>query len=80
MKHCSKRILSLLLALVLLLSLSPAASLKAFAEDAEEPGEGVIIACGMSDYDAENDLSVAAVFERADALMYENKKMLKGAR
>ena len=37
---------------------------------------GVVIACGMSKFN--NDNNVAAVFERADALMYENKKKLKG--
>ena len=37
---------------------------------------GVVIACGMSKFN--NDNNVAAVFGRADALMYENKKKLKG--
>ena len=36
---------------------------------------GVVIACGMSKFD--NDDSVAAVFERADQNMYENKSKLK---
>ena len=36
---------------------------------------GVVIACGMSKY--RNDDSAAAVFERADRDMYENKKLLK---
>ncbi len=35
----------------------------------------VVVAGGMARYNG--DRSVAAVFERADALMYENKKMLK---
>ena len=38
--------------------------------------EDVVIACGMARY--EGDRSVAAVFDRADLAMYENKKMLKG--
>ena len=37
---------------------------------------GVVIACGMSKFN--NDNNVATVFGRADALMYENKKKLKG--
>ena len=36
---------------------------------------GILIACGMSRYD--NDGSVSPVFERADELMYKNKKELK---
>jgi|GEM_PF-399895 len=36
---------------------------------------GIGIACGMSRY--ENDKCVAAVFERADQRMYENKHLLK---
>ena len=36
---------------------------------------GIVIACGMAKF--EDDASVAAVFRRADAAMYENKKMLK---
>ena len=36
---------------------------------------GIIIACGMSKFD--NDPCVAAVFERADSRMYENKNNLK---
>ena len=36
---------------------------------------GIVIACGASRYD--NDRNVAAVFERADRGMYENKKRLK---
>ena len=45
-----------------------------------EVGEGVIIACGMSDFDPKTDRAVSDAFERADTLMYENKKSLKGAR
>lgn len=36
---------------------------------------GIVIACGMSKYN--EDTSVAAVFERADHNMYENKSRLK---
>ena len=36
---------------------------------------GIVIACGMAKF--ENDESVAAVFERADHSMYENKNALK---
>lgn len=36
---------------------------------------GIVIACGMSRYD--KDMAVAQVFERADAVMYENKSALK---
>ena len=43
-------------------------------EDAVENG-GIIIALGVSRY--EHDEKVAPVYERADQLMYENKKMLK---
>lgn len=37
--------------------------------------DGIVIACGMAIY--ENDANVAAVFERADQNMYENKNRLK---
>ncbi|MCR4908031.1 MAG: GGDEF domain-containing protein [Lachnospiraceae bacterium] len=37
---------------------------------------GIVIACGMSKF--EDDNCVAAVFERADIRMYENKNRLKG--
>ena len=37
---------------------------------------GVVIACGMSKFN--DDSCVAAVFERADQNMYENKSFLKG--
>ena len=36
---------------------------------------GIVIACGMSKW--QNDENVAAVYERADKLMYENKNSLK---
>ena len=38
----------------------------------------VVVAVGFERY--KNDRSVAAVFERADSMMYENKKLLKGIR
>ena len=37
--------------------------------------EGVVIACGMARFD--NDACLAAVFERADQNMYENKSAIK---
>lgn len=37
----------------------------------------VVISFGVSDYNKNIDSSVADVFNRADSLMYENKKMLK---
>ena len=40
----------------------------------------VVVACGISAYDRANDECVADVFERADALMYQNKMSLKGGR
>jgi diguanylate cyclase (GGDEF)-like protein len=38
---------------------------------------GVVVACGMSRFDSDD--SVAAVFERADRMMYENKSLLKAS-
>ena len=38
---------------------------------------GVVVACGMSRFDGDD--SVAAVFERADRMMYENKSLLKAS-
>ena len=43
----------------------------------ETPGKPVI-ASGMSSYDPSTDKGVSEVFERADNMMYENKKALKG--
>ncbi len=43
----------------------------------ETPGKPVV-ASGMSSYDPSKDKSVGEVFERADNMMYENKKWLKG--
>ena len=38
-----------------------------------------ILACGISDFDSEKDMRVQDVFERADALMYSDKKKQKAA-
>ncbi len=38
----------------------------------------VVISGGLSDYQPGTDTSLHAVYERADALMYEEKKLLKG--
>ena len=38
---------------------------------------GPVIACGMAIYQAENDKDITSVFNRADELMYENKKNIK---
>jgi diguanylate cyclase (GGDEF)-like protein len=53
-----------------------------FAETVKQNAlEGkVVMACGISIYDKTSDRSVADVFKRADALMYQNKVGLKGAR
>ena len=50
------------------------------AEQNEKAGTegGIVIACGMAKYDG--DACVAAVFERADHVMYENKSRLKAAK
>ncbi len=40
-------------------------------------GEGCIVATGMSEYRRSEDRIISAVFNRADELMYENKKDLK---
>jgi diguanylate cyclase (GGDEF)-like protein len=39
--------------------------------------DGVIIACGIAEFDKERDSFLADVFERADEAMYNNKKELK---
>ncbi|MCR4735345.1 MAG: diguanylate cyclase [Treponema sp.] len=39
---------------------------------------GPVIACGMAVFDADKDKEFADVFNRADSLMYENKKESKG--
>lgn len=45
------------------------------SNESNEASGGTVIACGMARYD--HDSSVAAVFERADRKMYEDKKTLK---
>lgn len=40
-------------------------------------GEGPVVASGMAVYDQLNDKDFTEVFERADTMMYENKKSLK---
>lgn len=42
-----------------------------------EASGGVIIACGLADYDPQHDAAFSDVFRRADAAMYEDKKRLK---
>ena len=40
--------------------------------------KGVVVSGGLSDYNSEEDHDFHTVFERADALMYEEKQLLKG--
>ena len=42
-----------------------------------ESGDGVVIASGMSEYKKGSDKKVSEIFDRADFLMYDNKKELK---
>ncbi len=42
-----------------------------------DSGEGVIVACGVAEYNKNADRKVSDVFERADFSMYDNKKDLK---
>ena len=42
-----------------------------------EAKKGPVVAIGMSTYKPESDVSVSDIFERADNLMYENKRNLK---
>ena len=37
----------------------------------------IVLACGISDFDPENDKKVSSIFVRADEKMYENKRKLK---
>lgn len=46
--------------------------------DNKEKGNGPVVATGMAVYDPEKDLKASDVFDRADNLMYKNKKELKG--
>ena len=45
-----------------------------------ESGRGPVIAVGMSEYDPSGDSNINDLFERADRLMYENKRKLKKKR
>ena len=49
----------------------------ALIEKNKETGQ-VVIAVGVSDFEQAKDISLLSVFERADELMYERKKQLKG--
>ncbi len=40
-------------------------------------GGGIVLASGISVFDAKSDKFVSQIFQRADALMYENKRQLK---
>ena len=54
--------------------------LKKLVLDNNRTGKGPIIASGMSVFDSSTDSKVSDVFERADTMMYKNKKELKGSR
>jgi len=54
-------------------------TIEALSRENTKTGD-VTIACGMSEYVAGEDGATRAVFERADAAMYELKKSLKGSR
>ena len=49
----------------------------AAANDAHRDGSGVLVAVGLAVYEPGTDANLAAVFARADAAMYENKKGMK---
>lgn len=56
------------------------ALVKSFMTKAEEnnaSGSGPVVAIGLSVFESGSDHKVSEVFERADSLMYENKKALK---
>ena len=38
---------------------------------------GASVACGMEDYRPHEDLNISSVFQRADVIMYQKKKMMK---
>ena len=38
---------------------------------------GAVVSAGLADYEPEQDTSTHDVFERADALMYKEKQLLK---
>ena len=48
------------------------------SEHNHKAGEGPVIAAGIAKYDPSNDSKFEEVFERADRLMYEDKRNLKG--
>lgn len=41
-------------------------------------GDGVVVACGVAEFRPGEDADVASVLARADALMYEHKRAMKG--
>ena len=43
----------------------------------QNKGKGAVIATGIAVYNPEKDVKVSEVFDRADAMMYENKQSLK---
>ena len=51
----------------------------ALIEKNKETGQ-VVIAVGVSNFEQAKDISLLSVFERADELMYERKKQLKGVK
>lgn len=56
--------------------------MEAFTRDNARRAEsgGAIIACGMAEFRPGEDKTFASVFDRADAVMYEDKKRLKAPR
>ena len=51
-------------------------ALKEKLKDSEAYG-GVAVACGMAEYEPEDDPDLRSVFKRADARMYEDKRKMK---
>lgn len=52
--------------------------LKEHSSENKRTRTGPVVACGMADYEEDKDKDFNDVFKRADALMYENKNMIKG--
>ena len=52
--------------------------MREMSEHNHKAGEGPVIAAGIAKYDPSNDSKFEEVFERADRLMYEDKRNLKG--
>lgn len=55
----------------------------AFHEKMKESAEKkdfIVVSCGYAIYDPENDVSILAIYRRADQKMYENKRQLKAIR